>query len=119
MTVSTSQGEAVAEECIHRPLNQEVTAIGGHYILIKEVRLPFYGREVLYLVGHATFDTTCCGVGGCAYALVLGFILSWKSETNESGLSVSHVEPIRDAAVQKKVRMLIEKAELVHQVRFP
>jgi hypothetical protein len=96
-------------------LNQEVTAIGGHYRLVKEVRLPFRGREVLYLVGHALFDTACCGLGGCAYALVPGFILEWKSKTNEDGLPVSQVEPIRDEAVQEEVRRLIEKQEMVHQ----
>ena len=55
----------MASKYVHQPLNQEVTAIGGHYLLVKEVRLPFEGREVLYLVGHAAFDTICCGPGGC------------------------------------------------------
>jgi hypothetical protein len=103
---------------VHQELNQEVTAIGGHYVLVKEVRLPILGREVLYLVGHAAFDTTCCGVGGCAYALVPGFVLNWKSQTNADGLPVSRVEAIRDRELQKQVQRLIEKREPVHQVRF-
>jgi hypothetical protein len=105
-------------EYVHQDLNQEVTAIGGHYVLVKEVRLPFHGRELLYLVGHAAFDTTCCGVGGCAYALVPGFILSWKSRMNKEGLVVSEVEPVHDKGVQEQVRKLIEKKEMVHQVQF-
>ena len=99
-------------------MNQEVTAIGGHYLLLKEVRLPFEGRVVLYLVGHAAFDTTCCGVGGCAYALVPGFVLDWKGEKNEDGLAVSQVESIRDKDAQRKLQRLIQKQEMVHQVRF-
>jgi len=106
-------------EYAHRDLNQEVTAIGGRYVLVKEARLPFQGREVLYLVGHAAFDTTCCGAGGCAYALVPGFIVSWKSATNPDGLDVSRVEPIRDAVVQEQVRRLVAGREVVHQIRFP
>ncbi len=106
------------QEYIHQTLNQEVTAIGGHYVLVKEVRLPFCGREVLYVVGHAAFDSTCCGAGGCAYALVPGFTLSWQGKTNEEGQAVSQVEPIHDEATQKQVRRLIMRKEVVQQVRF-
>ena len=105
-------------EYVHQELNQKVTGIGGHYLLVKEERLPFHGREVLYLVGHAAFDTTCCGVSGCAYALVPGFIVRWKGRTNQDGLAVSQVEPIRDEAIQREIRPLIEERETVHQVQF-
>ena len=103
---------------VHLELNQEVTAIGGHYVLVKEVRLPFGGREILYLVGHAAFDTACCGVGGCAYALVPGFVLNWKGQTNADGLAVSRMEAIQDKDEQEQVQRLIEKREPVHQVLF-
>jgi hypothetical protein len=108
----------VIQEYVHQTLNQEVTAIGGHYLLVKEVRLPFHGREVLYLVGHAAFDTTCCGTGGCAYGLVPGFVLRWREKRNGEGLAVSLVEPIHDSGVQEQVRRLIEREEGVHQVSF-
>ncbi len=108
----------MAQEYVHAALNEEVTAIGGHYVLVKEVRLPFRGHEVLYLVGHAAFDTSCCGVGGCGYALVPGIITGWKSGTNEAGLAVSRVEPIHDPGLQEQLRALIEAEEVVHQVRF-
>ena len=110
--------QPLSQAYTHRELNQENTAIGGHYVLIKEARLPFQGREVLYLVGHAAFETTCCGVGGCAYALVPGFVLDWRGGTNEDGCVVSQVEPIRAEIVQSHVRCLIEKRETVHQVIF-
>jgi hypothetical protein len=105
-------------EYVHQQLNQEITAIGGHYALVKEVRLPFGGRELLYLVGHAAFDTACCGVGGCAYAMVPGFVLNWKIRMNADGLPVSQVEAIQDKHKQEQVQRLIEKREPVHQVRF-
>lgn len=106
------------KEYIHQRLNQEITAIGGHYVLMKEVRLPLQGREVLYLVGYAVIDTSCCGIGGCAYALVPGFILDWRYKRNKDGLAVSQVEPIQDEAIQKEVRWLIESNETVQQVSF-
>ena len=105
-------------EYVHPGLDQQITAIGGHYVLVKEVRLPFHGREILYLVGHAAFDTTCCGPGGCAYALVPGFVASWHSSQTEDGLAVSQIEPVDDAGTQNKIRRLIERSETVQQVMF-
>lgn len=103
---------------IHQGLNQEIRAIGGHYILVKEARLPYQGREVLYLVGHAAFDTSCCGPGGCAYAVVPGLVASWHSSQTENGFAISRIEPIKDAEAQNKIRQLIERAETVQQVIF-
>lgn len=108
----------MTKQYIHQEMNREVTAIGGHYVLVKEARLLFQGREVLYIVGHAAFDTSCCGAGGCAYALVPGYILRWKTRRNEDGLVVSEVEPVDDPGVRERLRAFIEKEEVVHQVRF-
>jgi hypothetical protein len=108
----------LVHEYVHQELNQEVTAIGGHYVLVKEARLPFRGREVLYLVGHAAFDTACCGSGGCAYALVPGFVVQWQYRTNEEGLAVSRVEPIAEGDVQRQVQRLIERRETIQHTRF-
>ena len=105
-------------EYTHQELNQEIIAIGGEYILVKEVRLPFDGREILYIVGHAAFDSSCCGVSGCAYALVPGFILDWRAEYNTAGLPVSQIEPVQSKAVQDRIRKLIFEKEIVQQVQF-
>ena len=104
---------------VHQGLHQQITAIGGHYILVKEARLPFQEREILYLVGHAVFDTTCCGPGGCAYALVPGFVSSWQSSRTDEGLAVSQLEPIREPNVQNEIRKRIQQIETVQQVVFP
>ena len=103
---------------IHRGLNQQITAIGGHYVLVKEVRLPYDGREVLYLVGHAAYDSTCCGTGGCAYALVPGMVASWHSSQTKDGLAISRLEPIKSSEAQNQIRRLIERSEAVQQVIF-
>jgi hypothetical protein len=105
-------------EYVHQDLHQQITAIGGHYVLVKEARLPFHGREILYLVGHAAFDTTCCGPGGCAYALVPGAVRSWQSSHTDEGLAISQVKPVREPDTQAEIRHLIEQMETVQQVVF-
>jgi hypothetical protein len=105
-------------EHILQPLDEEVAAIGGSYRLVKEERLELEGRQVLYLIGHGVFDNTCCGAGGCGYALVPGFITAWKTATSEEGLAVSGVEPIDDDAVRRRISRMITSRENVQEVRF-
>ena len=106
------------EEFAHPELNAPVIAIGGNYVFTHEKRIPFKEREILYYIGIATFDTTCCGAGGCAYAFVPGFILSWKNNRNEKGVPVSSIELVKDPSVQDEVRALILKNEMVNQINF-
>ncbi|MDY6881900.1 MAG: hypothetical protein V2J25_15565 [Desulfatiglans sp.] len=107
------------KEYIHYDLNQEIRAIGGGYVLTKEVRLPFGDKDLFYVTGYGVIDSSCCGTGGCGYALVPGFVEQWKVRENTDGLSVSQIEAIRDKEVQEKVRSLIMEKELVQQVIFP
>ena len=101
---------------VHHPLNQEVTAIGGSYVLQREERMAYGGREVLYVVGFGVFDA-CCGVGGCSFALVPGFILRWR-EGFRDGLTVSAVEPIAGEDEREALRRSIMSREDVAQVNF-
>jgi hypothetical protein len=106
------------QDFVHPTLGDEITAIGGHYVFGKEIRLPYGDREVLYFVGYAVLDSTCCGVGGSAYVLVPGFIGRWKYKKNINDCPVSQVVPILDPFDQKQIRNLIQKKEMVYQVIF-
>jgi hypothetical protein len=106
------------QDFIHPQLGREVTAIGGHYVFGKEIRLPFHSREILYFIGYAVLDSTCCGVGGVAYVLVAGFLRQWKYKKDQDDCFVSLIEPIVDQAVQKEIKSVIQKREMVYQVSF-
>lgn len=106
------------QDFIHPNLGQEITAIGGHYVFNKEARITYNGREIFYLVGYAVVNTSCCGVGGCAYAWVPGFVIMWKYKTDINGASVSQIEPVRDTSAQQEIRRMIQKKEVVQQVTF-
>ena len=105
-------------EYIHRPLDTEVEAIGGRYVFTDEFRIPFHGQELCYLVGHALFDSTCCGFGGCRYALVQGFVREWKKKKNSDGRFVTTVERVVDKNDRKDIEALITKNIVVNQVKF-
>ena len=99
-------------------LNKEIRSISGGYELDKEEKVEMDGKEVLYAVGNAELDSSCCGYWGCRYALVPGFVVNWKHKENDNGIPVSTVEPITDENVKEKLTKLLETKEMVNQVRF-
>jgi hypothetical protein len=99
-------------------LNKEVTSISGWYKLHKEGILDHGGRRFLYAVGDAVIDSSCCGTGGCRYAVVPGSLVSWKSGTNDNGLSTSIVKPVTDKTIKRELSKLLSKKEEVTQVQF-
>ena len=112
------EGQSVLKDYIHPVLNEEIRTISGHYILSRENRLPFNDRQVLYFIGCAVVDSSCCGTGGCAYALVPGYIRQWKYKLNAGNLAVTQVKPIQDKADRQLLRQQIMAKEGVQQVNF-
>ncbi len=99
-------------------LNKEILSISGSYELEKEERMAYDGRRLLYVIGNAVVDSSCCGYGSWSYALVPGFIVSWKSRQNEQGHPVSDVEPISNEKARHEIKKFIHEAESVSQVQF-
>jgi len=102
----------------HSPLGQEVRSISGQYVIDAEQRLPFNGREVLVALGYMSIDSSCCGTGGCGFALVAGYILQWQVASNEKGEPVSEIELIQDEQDKAMLRAMILEANPVQQVNF-
>ena len=88
-------------EYTHQKLNEDSHCIAGYYTPQKEVRLKYNNREVLYVIGQAVVEASCCGNKSWNYALVPGYIINWQNKRNEAGLPVSEVEPISDEAPQE------------------
>ncbi len=99
-------------------LKKRIQAISGWYELEEEGKLRIHGKEVLYVVGIAAVDSSCCGVWGCRYALVPGYILKFKSRKNEQGYWISEVEPIADEKTRQEMVRVLKEKEGVQQVRF-
>lgn len=108
----------MTRDFIHPLLGEEVRAVGGGYTFLKEVVMPTGGPPVLYLVGVGVLDTSCCGEGGCGYALVPGFVVDLKGRETPDGEPVSRVEPIDDPALRRRFTEQIKREEGVQDVRF-
>lgn len=100
-------------------LNERVEFFGGGYLFIEEGRFPYQGKEVLYLLGLAGVEASCCGRGGCAFIKVPGYIRSWRNRVNPLGQPVSEVEGIVAEEDQKEVRKILQdKYPGFHQIEF-
>ena len=93
-------------------------AIGGSFELHEELRLPVAGREVLVLLGAAHVDTACCGVGGCRYAVVPGWILRYRAGSTAEGVPVSEVDPVVGESARRRVREALTAREHLDQIVF-
>lgn len=100
-------------------LNKEIRSISGGYELEMEGKLEINGKEVLYVVGNAVVDSSCCGIGGVRYALVPGYVKKFKTRRDEQGLWISEVEPIIDKATRQEITRVLMDKEVVQQVQFP
>ncbi len=109
---------AYVKNFTHPELNVEVVAIGGNYVLTHEKKITFNGRDILYFTGYAVFDTTCCGSGGCTYALVAGYIVELNAGKTQNGLPISRVEPIKNEKDHRDIQTQLIKTEKVQQVKF-
>ena len=102
----------------HLELNRDIEALAGHYTPLKEARLAYNGREVLYIVSEAVIDAACCGAARYNAVRVPGYIIRWQGGTNKEGLQVSEVEPITDPQARDRIREIISETEPVKQTEF-
>jgi len=94
---------------IHPELNERVEFFGGGYLFVEEGKFNYRGKEVLYLKGIASIETSCCGTGGCGFIKVPGYIRSWKKAQNEMGQPISEIEGIEAPNEQKEIREILRE----------
>ena len=81
-------------EFTHPQLGEEVRTLAGYYLPREEHLLPHDGREVLYIVGDACIEASCCGVASWSYVQVPGFLIGRRVHGEGTMPTVSEVETI-------------------------
>jgi hypothetical protein len=104
----------MVRDYVHLELGREIESISGTYTPLKESMLNLSGRDILYVVGMAVVDTACCGSGSFLYAIVPGHVVTWKGRTDESGLSVSQVEPVEAETIKREIAKTIMETESIN-----
>ena len=103
---------------IHKDIGKEMTTISGYYTYLEEEQMNIQGRDVLYAVGVGIVDNSCCGVGGCLFIEVPGYIVVWKSDVDEDGHSISCIDSIELEEEKNRIKQAIHELYPNAQVRF-
>ena len=104
-------------EFTHPDLGQEVPARAGYYTPLEEHVLPYKGREVLCILGHACIETSCCGgTGSWAYIQVPGFLVRKHVRGGGTTHPISEIEIIEDEEARNSIRESLMRKHSVSQV---
>ncbi|MBM4444832.1 MAG: hypothetical protein FJ020_05975 [Chloroflexi bacterium] len=90
-------------EFTHPQLGEEVRTLAGYYVPREEHLLPLDGREVLYIVGDACIEASCCGMASWSYVQVPGFFMGRRVQGGGAVPAVSEVETIESKETRNAV----------------
>lgn len=105
------------EPYVHKEIGREIRSISGYFVYLEEGRVEFRHRELLYAVGVGVVDNSCCGVGGCLFVEVPGYVVSWKSGVDGEGTAITMVEPV-DEGDREDIRALLRSLHPHSQINF-
>ena len=100
-------------EYVHQKLGEEVPALAGFYTLLKELRLKHAGKEILCIVGSCAIESSCCGSRWFRYAIIPGYLVTWKGKEDKAGRTVSEVEPVVDEKAKQHVARVLNETEVI------
>ena len=64
---------------IPESLGTEIEAPSGYYTPVEERFIDLDGKRLLYVLGSACIETSCCGTGSWSYARVEGYVVEQHS----------------------------------------
>jgi hypothetical protein len=91
-------------------LGSEIETPSGYYQPVEERFLEYRGRRLLYVLGCACIEASCCGVGSWSYARVEGYLGEGDTPGSEALRTSVEVETVEDGEDKAAIaRLLAEK----------
>jgi len=92
-------------------LGGEIEAPWGYYQPLEEGSLEYESRQVLYTLGSACIEVSCCGHGSWEYARVEGFIIDddMVSPGGDAGGATVELETVENVEQRAGVSKLIQE----------
>ncbi len=106
------------EDYAHLPLNEEIEYSTGSIWKSEEETMTYGEEEVLYFVGNTSAMGGCCAgyYPPHKYIMIPGYLKNWQCKTNDQGLPVSEIEPIRDDTIRKELLLLFRDKFKIDEV---
>jgi hypothetical protein len=85
----------------------EVQAPWGYYQPMEEGTLEFAGKSVLYTLGSACIEASCCGKGSWTYARVEGYVAGGSSPQGSGAGEPVEIDAIEDPVEKAEIAKLL------------
>jgi hypothetical protein len=103
-----SGAKAMAKTTYSRSnLGSEVQAPWGYYQAQEEGHLAYSGRQVLYTLGSACIEASCCGKGSWNYARVEGYVDEAGGHSDPAGMGPVEVDTVEDFGARAAITKLL------------
>ena len=106
------------QQYIHQSVS-ETESIDDWEEMVREKKIEFSDKELLYVIGSYAAASTGCNCGSPFYISVPGYISSWKSSKDDKGRWITEVEPITDERSKDEIWELLYHKEGIVDVQFP
>jgi len=95
-------------EYVHPILGQDIEGRAGYSVPLEEGIMEYEGREVLYTLGYACVERSCCsGNSTWGYIQVPGYVISRQIGSDHEGASVSQVEIIENEEDRARIKQVL------------
>jgi hypothetical protein len=95
------------KEYNHLELGVEVHNIAGYYVPLEEHIIQLDGKDLLFLLGFACIESSCCGVRSWNYIQVPGFLTGKTSKGGEGITGISQVDTIEDTPTRLRIAEIL------------
>ncbi len=92
--------------------------VNGSYQLGEVMHVSVDGRDILYRIGSALLDNSCCGSYGLSYALVIGELVEGRMSADGAHASSLVRKISTDGAVADAIRSTLLEREAIDTVNF-
>jgi hypothetical protein len=99
-------------------LGTEVQAPWGYYQPLEAGTLDYAGKLVLYTLGSACVETSCCGKGSWSYARVEGYIVTGAQPWQLGSSGPTEVDTVENVQDRVAITMLLGEEHPGIRVEF-
>ena len=85
----------------------EVAAPSGYYQPLEQGSIDYDGKRLLYTLGIACVEASCCGIGSWNYLRVEGYVVENDSSQNQSDAKDIEIETIEDDSEKTAISELL------------
>jgi hypothetical protein len=96
----------------------EVQAVWGYYQPMEAGVLEFAGKPLLYTLGSACIEASCCGKGSWNYVRVEGYVAEGGPEWRPGGSDTVEIDTIEGTQEQAAIAKLLAEKHPGFRVEF-